>query len=146
MLPGLVVCGAAARIMFQTIGLAVRGVARLCITKNSFACHAALTRQAPLLFNQTSLLFSSKEYHQPTRLSNTSSSEHPINSARCLNVPSIVVPTASILRTLIIPMYCTTIQLPMIGLNSWPGYHPWSPSYGIETSKSAVSTASGNGS
>ena len=38
-----------------------------------------------------------------------------------------------------------TVLLPMIDLNLWPGYHPWMPAYDIATSKSAVSTMSGNG-
>ena len=36
--------------------------------------------------------------------------------------------------------------LPMIDLNSWPGYHPWNPRNGIETFKSAAWIMWGNGS
>ena len=40
----------------------------------------------------------------------------------------------------------TTILLSMIGLHSYPGYHLWSPGYGIRTSESAASAMWGDGS
>ena len=49
------------------------------------------------------------------------------------------------LRTLII-ILGTIVLLPRIDPNSWPGYHPWSPDYGIRAFGSTMSTASGNGS
>src|SRR5437588_6602644 len=55
-----------------------------------------------------------------------------------------MIVTTLIIRTHL--MCGTTILLPMIGLNSYPGYHPWSPGYGIGTFKSAGSTMWGNGS
>jgi len=105
-------------------------------------------------FNRPPLFFRCQEYYQPTILKISSASTEPaIKSRRCLSITSTIAPTAKILRTLtilraliILLIMCgKTVLLPMIDLNCYRGYHPWMPAYGIATSKSAVSTMSGNG-
>ena len=103
------------------------------------------TGRAPLLFNQTPLFFSSQEYHQSTLLPNSHHyTARAIKNARCLNTPSMIAPAPPIKRTFL--LRGIAIRLPMIGLNSWRGYHLSIPAYSIGKFRNAVSTVSENGS
>ena len=98
-------------------------------------CYFNATRP-PLFLTQATVFFSSHEYHQPTKLNNSSTTTAQASeSRRCLNIPSVTTP--SIIPILSI-MCGTIIPLPMIGLLSWPGYRPLSQSYAIGISKIAV--------
>ena len=103
------------------------------------------TDRAPLLFSQTPLFSLSQEYHQPTLLPKSYPyTARAIKTTRCLNTLQMIAPAPPIKQIFL--MRGITILLPMIGLNSWPGYHPWILVYGIVTFRNVVSAMSGNGS
>ena len=62
--------------------------------------------RTPLFTNSAPVFFHSKKYYWPTVLSNSSSSsaERQLTSPTCLNIISIIVTTAAIVRTHIVRM------------------------------------------
>jgi len=107
-------------------------------------CKAALAPLGPRFSFIAPLSFCLHEYHQSTILNKSFTTAQTPKSGRCLKIPPTITVTPSILSNLLITCG-KTVPLAMIGLHSWPGYHPWNPSYAIGISKIAVPTILGNG-
>lgn len=82
----------------------------------SFASSCTCSTEPLLFFNQTLALFCSKEYYQPTKLSNPLLLYRANKIRRFLDIQPMIGAASPIIQTLVV---CgTTLLLPMMGRNS----------------------------